>query len=96
MVILRGGNIVGGDGRSPCWFSEIGGQTLLWCTANIASAEADGGGRRCFFIFYGRQGRWINGRVMSGLARIGRHLVVRGGESAWCERADMAGGAGVG
>ena len=62
---------------------------------NIASAEADGGGRRCFFIFYGRQSRWINGRVMSGLARIGRHLVVRGGESAWCERADMAGGAGV-
>ena len=49
-----------------------------------------------FLFFYGRQGRWINGRVMSGLARIGRHLVVRGGESAWCERADMAGGAGVG
>jgi hypothetical protein len=30
------------------------------------------------------------------LARIGRNLVVRGGESAWCERADMAGGAGGG
>ena len=29
-------------------------------------------------------------------ARIGRHLVVRGGESAWCERVDTAGGAGVG
>ena len=33
--------------------------------------------------------------MMSGLARIGRHLVVRGGESAWCERADMADGVGV-
>ena len=52
MVILGGGNIVGGDGRSLCWFSEIGGQTLLWCTANIASAEADGGGRRCFFLSF--------------------------------------------
>ena len=30
MVILGGGNIVGGDGRSLCWFSEIGGKTLLW------------------------------------------------------------------
>jgi len=50
-----------------------------------------------FFLFFMiGMGRWINGRVMSGLARIGRHLVVRGGESAWCERADMAGGAGVG
>ena len=82
-------------------FSEIGGKTLLWDGRQALlrrgrrrrpTEEADG----VFFIFYGRQGRWINGRVMSGLARIGRHLVVRGGESAWCERADMAGGAGVG
>ena len=40
-------------------------------------------------------GWYINGRVISELARIRRDLVVRGCESAWCERADMAGGAGV-
>ena len=49
-----------------------------------------------FYFFMTSMGLYINDRVVSGLAQIGRNLVVRGGESAWCERADMAGGAGVG
>ena len=78
-------------------FSEIGGKTLLWdgrqtLLRRRPTEEADG----VFYFFMIGMGRCINGRVMSGLARIGRHLVVRGGGSAWCERADMAGGAGVG
>ena len=47
MVMLGGGNIVGGDGRSLCWFSEIGGQTLLWDSRRTLlrrrpTEEADG------------------------------------------------------
>ena len=72
-------------------FSEIGGKTLLWDGRQTLLRRRP----TVFFIFYDRQWPMVNGRVMSGLARIGRHLVVRGGESAWCERADMAGGAGV-
>ena len=52
-----------------------------WLTS-IAPAEADGGGRRCF-LFYFQD--WLG---------LGRHLVVQGCVQAWCERADMADGAG--
>ena len=78
-------------------FSEIGRKTLLWegrrtLLRRRRTEEADD----VFYFFMTGMGWYINGRVISELARIGRHLVVRGCESAWCKRADMAGSAGVG
>ena len=43
--------------------------------------EADGGGRQYFLFFQSRLGS-------------GQHLAVQGCVQAWCERADMADGAG--
>ena len=60
--------------------------------------DCSGGGQRrkpTMFFFTIDIGWYISGRMVSELARIRRHLVVRGYESAWCECADMAGGAGV-